>query len=281
MMTTKAEAELLGALPQELDWLPVADLRVDHSYQRPLDMKRVRKMAAEFDLDAYGSLIVSRRADGGLWTIDGQHRVALMHEIGWGDQTAPCLVHTGLTIQQEAKIFAMANDGSRPNALAKFRAKLVEGDPTIADINRTVRACGLQVTPGIGAGHVQAAAALQTVYSKAGGLVLTHVLRHILAAWGNASTNFQSDILLALALFEVRYKATGFDVKRLRECMSTTTPNQLMATARSRKESGAGSIWTEIPSQLVERYNKRLPKGGPRRLPDWERRTNVREVWRP
>lgn len=46
--------------------------------------------------------------------------------------------------------------------------------------------------------------------------------------------------------------------------------------------SRSGSLWaTEIPEQLVTYYNKSFRGAGAeaRKLPRWEPRTNVREVW--
>lgn len=277
--TIPTAATTEAATSQRLDWLPVANLRVDHSYQRPLDHKRVRRMAKDFDLDAFGVLIVSERADGGLWCIDGQHRVALFHEIGWGDQTAPCIILAGLSIPQEARIFTRANSGSQPNALAKFRAQLVEGDAKAVDINHTVRRCGLTINSGNAPGYIQAVAALKTVHDRTGGLVLERVLRHIINAWGNDATNFQADILLALALIEKRYRQAGIDPMLLRTALQKTTPPQLLATARSRKLTGSGSVWAgELPEAIVAGYNK-ATRSAAKKLPAWEKRTNVREIW--
>ena len=278
--TTEAAAAVIEtAASQRLDWLPVANLRVDHTYQRPLDHKRVKRMAKDPDLDAFGTLIISERADGSFWCIDGQHRIALFHELGWGDQTAPCIILTGLEIPQEARIFTLANSGSNPNALAKFRAQLVEGDPKAVDINRTVRKCGLTVASGNAPGYIQAVAALKTVHDRAGGLVLERVLRHIVNAWGNDATNFQADILLALALIERRYRQPGIDPALLRTGLQKHTPNQLLAQARARKATGSGSVWAnELPEAIVVAYNK-ATRSPSKKLAKWELRTNVREVW--
>jgi hypothetical protein len=274
-------ADVLAAASQtnqELMWLRVTDLRVDPRYQRQLDMKRVRKMAKDFDLDAFGVLYVSRRADGGLWLIDGQHRQAVMFEIGYSDQSVPCLVFDGLAFEQEARIFRLANSGSRPNALSLFKAALAEGDPQAADIDRTVRSCGLQIGSGGSHRTIGAIQAVRRVHREAGGLTLKRVLNTIVESWGSAATNFQSDIILALGLIEKRY-GKEFNRDRLRQQLTTEVPEQLLARARARKRSGSGNIWaTEVPELIVDLYNKGLQKNSKNRLRDWERKGD-REVW--
>jgi hypothetical protein len=272
-------AAAAASASQELAWIKVADLRIDPRYQRPLDVKRVRRMAKDFDVDAFGVLLVSRRADQSLWLIDGQHRQSLMFEIGYGDQTVACLVYDGLTFEQEARVFRLANSGSRPNALALFKAALAEGDPEANDIDRTIRRVGLQVGSGGNQRTIQAIAAVRRVYREGGGLILERVLRHIVEAWGSNSSNFQADIILGLALLEKRYAKLSVDRERLRQQLATVTPVNLLATGRARKDSGSGNIWAdEIPDQVVKLYNKGI-RTESKKLPAWERRTNVREVW--
>lgn len=264
------------SLPQQL-WLPVSTLRVDHSYQRPLDPIRVRNMAESFDPDALGTLTVSLRLAGGHWVIDGQHRVAMLRAMGWDDQQAPCLVHTGLTPEDEARIFQKANSARRPGALALFRAGVKAGEPIATDIDRIVKSLGLEVRPGNADGNLQAVTALVKIYTKAGSDYLEPVLRIIRGAWGLESGSYQAEILQALALVLKRY-GDAVDHDKMRTALRGTVPHTLLAAARAAKTPGAGSlVMGTLPDQIIARYNQ--VARGPKRLPQWERRTNVREVW--
>lgn len=267
-------------LAKEQQWLHVKVLRVDPTYQRPVDQVRVRRMARNFDIDALGTIEVSRRRDGSFFIIDGQHRIATMFEIGWSDQKVPCLVHFGLSVEDEARIYRLRNDAVRPNSFAIFRAGLTEGNAECIDIDRTVRHCGLQIATGGNRGNVQAVSALTKVYRNAGGLVLERTLRCITSAWGTQSSNFQADILISVGLVLNRLGDT-VDRDRLAAVLATVTPTSLLAQARSTKiaiSTGTGSIGlTVLPEIIVNLYNKGLRKN---KLPDWERRTNVREVWK-
>lgn len=265
---------------KEQMWLPVKSLRVDPTYQRPLDNQRVRRMAKEFDLDALGTIEVSRRNDGQLFVIDGQHRISALFVIGFGEEKVPCLIHYGLSLEEEARIFRMRNTAVRPNSFAMFRAELAEGGNEAVDIEQTVRRCGLEITQGANRGTIQAVSALRRVYRNTGGLVLERTLRLIISAWGTQSFNFQADLLVALALVQKRY-GVELDRDRLIHQLGTVTANSLLAQARATKvniTASSGSLWAQaLPELIVALYNKNLRV---KRLPDWERRTNVREVWR-
>ena len=79
-------------------------LFTDHSYQRPLDRRRAKKMAANWDRRLAGIIEVSERPEGHsprYAVIDGQHRVAAAELL----PEQPVLVvnvHTGLTLAEGA-----------------------------------------------------------------------------------------------------------------------------------------------------------------------------------
>lgn len=259
----------------EQDWLYIKALRFGAVYQRPIDHPRVVRLARNFDLDALGTIEVSRRKDGSFWIIDGQHRVSALIELGFGDDRVPCLIHSGLTIEEEAKIYRLRNTAVRPNSYAMFRAELAEQGPEAVDIDRIVRRCGLNIQMGGGRGNVMAVSALRKCYRHAGALTLERTLRIILAAWGADSTNFQADLLVGLAIVQKRY-GDDLDRERLVKVLADTTSQAIVAKGRAMKLNQGSLGLTTIPELVVALYNKNLRKA---KLPEWERRTNVREVW--
>src|SRR5215468_5920774 len=85
-----------------------ADLKVDINVQRAFDQKHAARMEAEWDTRFIGTLIVSRREDGSLYIIDGQHRVVVCLR---KDPAAimDCEVYEGLSIEEEALMFLYFN----------------------------------------------------------------------------------------------------------------------------------------------------------------------------
>ena len=94
-----------------ISYVDVDDLKTDYSYQRALDEKRVKKIAQEFMPELTGAIVVSRRRDGSLYIIDGNHRVAAMRAIGKKYATANIL--DGLSSTEEAELFRKLNTSQK------------------------------------------------------------------------------------------------------------------------------------------------------------------------
>ena len=95
------------------------------SYQRELNIHRVRKIAAAFDPRLLNPPKVSYR-DGRYIVIDGQHTIMGLKTLNGGnDLPILCRVYIGLTKEEEALVFAQQTGASTPlSAGAKLRAKL-------------------------------------------------------------------------------------------------------------------------------------------------------------
>lgn len=123
----------------------VASLRADQifadpAYQRPLDLPRVRKMAAAYDPTLLGVVDVSDRGPAHsprYAVINGQHRRALVLRAD-PDGLAThlvCNVHRGLTVEQEAALFYDIDRTTRRlSTWDRWNARRAAGDPMIAEI---------------------------------------------------------------------------------------------------------------------------------------------------
>jgi hypothetical protein len=265
-------------------WVPVKDIKVDPTYQRPIQQARVERMAMHFDPDAFGSLTLSRRETGFLYVVDGQHRVALMRSMGWDDQQVPALVYHGLSLEEEARIFRIMNaEAAKPKALDIWKARLAEGEPVAVDITRIVESLGLKISGGLGNGHIAAVSSLERVYVQGGGPVLLNSLRTMKAAWGHLDGTLQmvylADMISAIGVLFTRYGRL-IDTKRLEVVLSRTTPGALLTDAKvAAKALTARDVSVNVaPMVIVQRYNGRLKSA--ERLPTWEQR-NGSSVWRP
>ena len=95
------------------DWgsaevLQIADIQIDPDYQRDLRHDLIDKIAREYDVVKAGPILVSKRADGSLWNVDGQHRMIGAERAGETEVFAN-VVH-GLTQEQEAALRLARND---------------------------------------------------------------------------------------------------------------------------------------------------------------------------
>ena len=146
---THAIAETILANTRELGGvriglLPMGLLFVDTTYQRPARHK-VQKIASEFNDDKCGFLLVSyRETDSRFAIIDGGNRFEAAKLIG---KTAlPCQILTGLSVEEEAAVFAAQNDNRvRLTANDLLKAQAVAGDEIAIGFQRLCKEFGIKL----------------------------------------------------------------------------------------------------------------------------------------
>ena len=117
--------------------VPLFLLKTDENYQRPVDSVHVAQLTP-FKRNQASALTVSYR-DGWFWIIDGQHRYrsALMNRVdseGREIKALNCIILTGLTSKQEAKIFKDLNiTQKKPDPYKLFKANVWSGDMSDPD----------------------------------------------------------------------------------------------------------------------------------------------------
>jgi hypothetical protein len=133
-----------------LQYCSLEQLQVDESYQRSLEaassITLVRRIATFWDWGLCQPLFVARRADGQLYVVDGQHRMAaakLRADI-W---QLPCVVRAFSNAEEEAAAFVAFNQERRPlNKLQIFKAALAAGDFEAAQIVLALDDAGLRIS---------------------------------------------------------------------------------------------------------------------------------------
>ena len=110
-------------------------------YQRGVERKRVELIARDFNEYMVNEPKVSFR-NGRYYVMDGQHTIEGCILLNGGeDRPILCKVYTGLTMEQEALLFAEQNGHAAPlSAGIRLRAKVVGGDaPSKAFVAATNR----------------------------------------------------------------------------------------------------------------------------------------------
>lgn len=147
--TTKPKCNApVGSLPV-LQYCSPDQLQIDPSYQRSLEtgasQTLIRKIAIYWDWGLCQPLFVARRADGGLYVVDGQHRLEAAKLRGdiW---QLPCVVTQFDTAADEAASFVALNQQRRPlSKLDLFNASLAADDAEARAISAAVAAAGLRI----------------------------------------------------------------------------------------------------------------------------------------
>ena len=145
----------------------VKDLLIDPEYQRTLDESRAKKIGEGWRPDLGGIIVVSLRADGGLYTVDGQHRGHGLVLAGKGEMMIAVDVREGMTKAQEADLFTQLNRTRRPIKYSDgFRARLVAEEPIALEIKRIVEYCGLRLADHATRNGIAAVQSMETVHTR-------------------------------------------------------------------------------------------------------------------
>lgn len=131
----------------ELKLVDVQQIHVDTSYQREIDLKRVKKLTTAFDRGACKAVSLSRRIDGTLWVYDGQHTVEIFKAQGL--LKVPAVIVEG-TAKQEAEWFNLIN-GSGPRKATpseKQKAGFFSGDSLAVEAQDILDAYGILMATG-------------------------------------------------------------------------------------------------------------------------------------
>jgi hypothetical protein len=137
-----------GQLPV-LQYCAPEQLKIDEAYQRSLEATNsqtlIRRIAMHWDWGLCQPLFVARRADGGLYVVDGQHRLEAAKLRGdvW---QLPCVVTSFANAADEAAAFVALNQQRRPlTQLDLFKAALAAGDFETSQIALCVEEAGLRI----------------------------------------------------------------------------------------------------------------------------------------
>lgn len=249
------------------------DMVVDLRVQRPLDPRRVAKIAREgFDPAALGTVTLSRRMNGDLAIINGQHRMELAVAEGYQDKFY-CQVHHGLTLSEEAALFLRLNNQKTPSALTNFLVRITEGDKVAQDINDIAEAHGWHIEQSSHEGCIAAVEALERCYRTAANTrpdgtyadVLDHVLTVTTRAWGHSFNGVHQSMLQGLAQLYGRYDG-GIDSGKLITDLQKHSPVELLGKAKLIQSAQGGTVPAAMAKVLVGIHNNRKRTN---LLPEW------------
>lgn len=179
---------------------PAECLVRDERVQRALSEGHARRLAQNLNIDALGTIIVSKRPSGEMVVLDGAHRVTALMMNGLGEYCVPCIIHHGLSLADEARLFLSYNYKLTVNPIEKFRVAVQAEDPTAVRLDKLIRKHGFIVA--MGSSHALLCVhALTDVYEGGRGStkvypqVVDDTLRIIADAWGTEHTAIKEVVL--------------------------------------------------------------------------------------
>lgn len=223
----------LGSMPT-IEWIHVERLSIDPAYQRSTDNDASRRLvasiAAKFDWRLCAPLVVSRRPDGVLAVIDGQHRTLAAMRRGDIPQL-PCCVFGYSGPEEEARMFIAANRARKPmNRLDDFHAALAAADEDALEIQRLVTEAGLTVTRNTASaawkpGEIAFTAAIATAIRKHGDAVVSGALTNLAEAFPEEVLYHGGSMFSGLVKI-LSAPPAGFDPDRLFQALLTLKAEQ-------------------------------------------------------
>lgn len=225
-------------------------------WQRPLDGRRVSKMAEQYDISRAEPLHVSVRDDGSAWVIDGNHRRAagVLADGPDGQSTIRCKTYYGLTAVDEPRLFVELNDDVAIRPLHAFLADLAAGAEDACAIQHAAKASGMQVSKS--GSDLHCVAALRRLYKRGGKKLVALTLSVMVRAFGrDAATD--GDVIAGLGAF-LHAHGSAVDVDRLVSVLAKREGGvaKLIGDGRTRRALDGGQLAPNIAEQILAAYNK-------------------------
>ena len=230
-------------------------------YQRGVERKRVELIARDFNEYIVNEPKVSFR-NGRYYVMDGQHTIEGCILLNGGeDRPILCKVYTGLTMEQEALLFAEQNGHAAPlSAGIKLRAKVVGGDaPSKAFVAATNRV-GLSLnydSMQLSDYRISCVGTALKLYDQLGEEIYCEALRHIVEAWEGRPDSFRAAVLRGVMYFVQLYHGQ-YSAERLVRALSGVHPMELYRISRDNPAKLPG--WRRYVYPIYTTYNGKCRK---------------------
>ncbi|MEV1244508.1 DUF6551 family protein [Nonomuraea sp. NPDC049750] len=238
----------------------IDSLKIDDDAQRGLNVKRAQGIADGLIVDALGSIVVSERADGNRYIVDGMHRTEACKIRGL--RTIKAEIHYGLIQQEEATLFLIKNrESAKVSTLDEYKVGLTAGDALCVSVDQVLQSHGL----GLGASStnsVGAVSAVLRITRQHGPLILHRTLKVVETAWGRDKESWDGVILGGVAMFLGRHGSSVDDDELAKKMLKRGLAARWRSEALTRasnggyNNSGTGSRESQCYQMVVESWNK-------------------------
>lgn len=216
--------------PPSLEWLAVGQLQIDPAYQRACDgpgsRALIARMIKRWEWPLCQPLVVTRRLDGSLFVIDGQHR--------WNGAKArgdiphlPCVVIPAIALEDEAKTFVNLNTARQKlNQVEIFKGMLAASDPAALALVKLLDETGWRLarhanSVAFNPGELACAPMLAKQVQTSGEAPVRNALTALREAYPETPVTTPARMLGALILiFEDDARRRGFDADDLIDALA-------------------------------------------------------------
>jgi len=273
MAAKKLHVNVTGT-PPEFAVVPKRELKVDHTYQRPVDLARARRIAAQWNWRDCGFIAVSMRDNGEYYIIDGQHRHAAAMMIDEIEQL-PCEVNFFISSEDEAKAFRDRNRERKPlQPIDIARAGALIGEPVYVAFFDLCEELNLKPTKsGTSVGVLRPVD--WTIKSMHRDMDATVMVIRLAAELTRADGLPISSIILAGLMYIHNYATVNLNDPIMLRCVracGALTLEQAATNAVSRygggnKVKGGEKMWATGMLEILNKQRNRLPRNETRKTP--------------
>ncbi|MFF2374439.1 DUF6551 family protein [Streptomyces xiamenensis] len=240
--------------------IPVEELKIDDKAQRTLNEPRAMGIAKNLVPEALGTIVVSQRANGDRFIVDGMHRWHAAKLSGIPALMAE--VHHDLDQQEEAILFLIKNrESSKPRPLDEYKIGLTAGLPLFVDTESALLARNLSMGSS-GTNTVGAVAGVLRITDLYGPEILERTLKVAEEAWGRTKDTWDGMLLGGIGMFLGRH-GDHVDDQALAEKIGKKDPAfrwraniTALASAGGTQHSGTGSRVSTCYQLLITEWNK-------------------------
>lgn len=247
--------------PPSLEWLAPSQLQVDPAYQRATDGHNSRRiivgMVKCWDWRLCQPLVVTRRACGGLFVLDGQHRLEGARERG-DIAHLPCVILPALDIGAEAEAFVKLNTARQKLSQADiFAGMLAAGDPDAVRIDTIMRETGWQLVRSNNSanwqpGALQCAPRLARLLRAHGEAAVRNALASLREAFPETPVRNGARTIEALVRIFARGTLAGFDPDCLVAALAAfETPEEIAGEAHDVALANPAISWIDAMIDVI------------------------------
>lgn len=236
----------------------IDDLQVDHRYQRELDQRLVERIREQFDMVVADIISVSKRADGSLYIINGQHRAAAAKLEG--ETHILAFIYEGLTLKQEAEYRLKFNNMRLDRPLEKFHAQITAGDPTALAIVRICEEFETRVNRSANSHTgINCVSTLRDCFVESEELFV-RTMRALTDSYGNVKGEVAQSTVIKGVFWFLKVHHGEYNYSSFTDRMDKAGIKELMQRKVAYKSATGGADWLNYYRALVEMYNYKRPE---------------------
>lgn len=255
----------LGAVPM-LQWLPIADLVVDESYQREMKgagRKNVTAIAGAFRWIKFSPVVVSPVAGGKFAIIDGQHRTTAALLIGISH--VPCQVVVADRARQAEAFAAINGQATRVGALHVFAAQVAAGEADALAVDEACKVAGVTIMRSpqsaqyLGKGETMAVGALKAIHQLYGRDTLVTALQCVTETSNNLPAILTACVIKSIGMVLGDHPEWRDAGGALLDAFDGIDLESAQIEARSKSARMRGVVASDLlQAAIIEHLDKRL-----------------------